>query len=183
MKELNNYCGEFDPSLRLEDFSKETLVKLLGVYAKLYQAVDGFWYLSVKDRVNNEEAIACDLWVWEKQIPYEMARLCKVMRIERNGVVSAMKALQVAPCSFTYRLGIEVKDENNAVLTVRYCPTLEALEKEGKGREQSICRQVDVAAKQKFAKFFAPSMEVVPLKLPPRKNKDEVCCQWEFKLT
>jgi hypothetical protein len=57
VKELNNYDGEFDPSLRLENFSKETLVKLLGVYAKLYQALDGFWYLSVKDRVNNEEAL------------------------------------------------------------------------------------------------------------------------------
>jgi hypothetical protein len=68
-------------------------------------------------------------------------------------------------------------------LTVRYCPTLEALEKEGKGREQSICRQVDIAAKRKFAKFSASSMEVMPLKLPPRKGNDEVCCQWEFKMT
>ena len=182
MRELSDYTGEFDPNLRFEDFSKETLVKLLGVYAKLYQTVDGFWYLSVKERMNNEQAVACDLWVWERQTPYEMARLCKVLRIKRDGVASAMKALQVGPWSFTHKLGIEVRDKNDAILTISYCPTLEVLEREGNGREQSICRQVDFAAKRKLASFFHPSMEVVPLKLPPRESKHEICCQWQFKL-
>ena len=62
-----DYSGEFDPDLKFEDFSKDTLIKLLGVCAKLYQTVDGYWYMSVKERAGNEEALACDFWVWQRQ--------------------------------------------------------------------------------------------------------------------
>ncbi len=94
MKGLTDYSGEFDPELRFEDFSKETLVKLLRVYTKLYQTVDGIWYLSVKERINNRDAVACDLWVWERMYRIEMVRLCKTLNIRRDGVVSLIKALQ-----------------------------------------------------------------------------------------
>jgi hypothetical protein len=180
-KEPTDYSGEFDPNLNLQDFSKGTLVKLLGVYARLYQALDGFWYLSVKDAVNNDIALACDLQVWAKQTQYELARLCKVMRIPRDGVAGVMKALQVGPWFFTHDMRIDLKTNDRAVLTIAYCPTLEALEREGSGREASICREVDPQIKRKFASFFDPAIEVVPLKLPPRQGKDGICCQWEFR--
>lgn len=183
MKERTDYRGEFDPNLKLEDFSKETLIKLLGVYARLYQAVDGFWYLSVKDRVSNDAALACDLQVWSQQTRYELARLCKVLGIRRDGVAGVMKALQVGPWSFTHDLRIDLKSSESAVLTIAYCPTLEALEREGTDREESICRHVDPEIKRKFAAFFDPDIEVVPLRLPPRQEKDGVCCQWEFRRT
>jgi hypothetical protein len=32
------------------------------------------------------------------------------------------------------------------------------------------------------AKAINPKMKVTPLKLPPRKSKDEIACQWEFRL-
>ena len=177
-----DYSGEFDPDLRFEDFSKDTLIKLLGVYAKLYQTVDGYWYMSVKERASNEEALACDFWVWQRQTPYEMARLCRALRIEKDGVLGAMKALQFGPWCFTHKLGIEFKGKDSAVLTIDYCPTLEAIEREGNGREQRICGHVDFEAKKRLAAFFHPDMEVSPLKLPPRRSAEEICCQWEFKI-
>jgi len=128
-EELTDYSGEFDPNLNLTDFSKETLVKLLGVYGRLYQALDGFWYLSVKDAVNNDVALKCDLQVWSKQTQYELARLCKVMRIPRDGVTGVMKALQIGPWSFTHDMRIDLKSKDRAILTIAYCPTLEALER------------------------------------------------------
>jgi hypothetical protein len=183
VKERADYSGEFDPNLRFQDFSKETLIKLLGVYAKLYQTVDGFWYTSVKERVSNEAALACDFWVWQRQTPYEMARLCKILKIERGGVIGAMKALQSGPWYFTHKLGIEFNGKDAAILTITYCPTLEVIEREDNGRERRICGYVDFEAKKRLAAFFHPAMEVVPLKLPPRENKkDGVCCQWEFRI-
>ena len=59
---------------------------------------------------------------------------------------------------------------------------LEALEKEGGGRESQICRMVEPQVFKGYASFFNPRIETKPLKLPPRKRKDGICCQWEFKL-
>lgn len=59
---------------------------------------------------------------------------------------------------------------------------LEALEKEGNGRESEICGMVELKAFEGYASFFNSGIETRPLKLPPRENKDEICCQWEFKL-
>jgi hypothetical protein len=182
LRERTDYSGEFDPGLSFGDFSKETLVKVLGVYAKLYQTVDGLWYTSVKERSGNEEAVACDFRVWQKQTPYEMARLCRALKIERDGVSGLMKALQLGPWCFTHELGFEIKDRNAAILTVSYCPTLEAIEREGNGRESRICGHVDLEAKKRLARFFHPEMTVRPLRLPPRQDRDGLCCQWEFRV-
>jgi hypothetical protein len=62
-KGLSDYSAGFNPDLRLEDFPKETLVRLLELYSRLLVTMDGFWYLSIKERVSNEEALACDSWV------------------------------------------------------------------------------------------------------------------------
>jgi len=60
---LSDYSTDFNPDLRFEDLSKETLVRLLELYSRLLVTLDGFWYLSIKERVSNEEALACDHWV------------------------------------------------------------------------------------------------------------------------
>jgi len=180
--ERSDYSGEFDQGLGFRDFSKEILIKLLSVYAKLYQTVDGLWYTAVKERSGNEEAVACDFWVWQKQTPYEMARLCRALKIERDGVSGLMKALQFGPWCFTHKMGFELRDKNTATLTISYCPTLEVIEKEGNGREARICGHVDFEAKKRLARFFHPEMTVRPLKLPPRQDKEGLCCQWEFQV-
>lgn len=179
---MKDYSTQFDPDLRFESFSREVLVKLLRLYAQLYQKLDGFWYLSAKERVNNDEALACDMRVWERQTKQEISGLTKLLKIEGNDVMSMMKTLQVGPWGFTHKFRVEFADINDAVLTFTYCPALEALEKEGEGREQTICRVVDPVVKRRFAGLFNPAIKVVPLKLPPRESGEEICCQWRFRL-
>ena len=182
MAELTDYAADFDSHLRFQDFSRDVLVKLLGMYARIYQRLDGFWYMSVKERVSNEEAVACDLWVWKRQVRQEMKNLTRLLKIEVDGVVSAMKALQVSPWGFSHKFSAEFPDDNTAILTFTYCPALEALETEAEGREQTICGVVDLAVKREFAAFFGPGIKVTPLKLPPRESGEDICCQWEFRL-
>lgn len=182
MAELKEHSTQFDSDLRIEDLPKDTLVKLLRLYAQLYWKLDGFWYLSAKERVNNEEALTCDIWVWERQTKQEISGLTKLLKIDGNDVMSMMKTLQVSPWGFSHKFEVEFKNRNDAVLTFTYCPALEALEKEGEGREQTICRVVDPVVKRRFAGLFNPAIEVVPLKLPPRESREGVCCQWRFRL-
>lgn len=182
MKQLDDYSGEFRPELKLEDFSTATLLALLKMYTKLYMALDGFWYLTVKERLGNDEALACDIKTWESQVNYEMVKITRQLNIEGDDIIALMKALQLSPWALHQQYKIQFKNENNALLTVTHCPTLEALEKEGEGRENEICNIVDPKYFKYLTAFFNPDIEVKCLKAPPRKSKDEICCQWEFSL-
>ena len=61
MEKLDDYSGRLLPNLKLSDFSADTLAGLSELYCKLYIAVDGFWYLTIKERINNKEALASDI--------------------------------------------------------------------------------------------------------------------------
>ena len=169
-----------DHQLRWQSLSKETLTELLKLYGELFAAIDGFWYLAVKERNNNENALACDLWVWEKYIHYELKRIVNVLNISGNDVVALMKALQLSPWFTHQTFEVGLKGKNHAILTVTRCNTLEALEKENGERIGTICGTVDPFVFKKYAEFFNPEIKVKPLKLPPRQSKQGICCQWEF---
>ena len=66
MSELIDYSGKFDPEFSHDKFTKETLLNLVKAYSEYMRRIDGFWYLTVKDKWGNDEAIDCDLRVWEK---------------------------------------------------------------------------------------------------------------------
>ncbi|MFC1894128.1 DUF6125 family protein [Chloroflexota bacterium] len=177
---MTDYSGEFLPNLKLNDFSHDTLADLLALYSKLYIALDGFWYLTIKERLGNEEALACDMRTWEIMSKYEMAKITKQLNIQGNDVIALMKAMQIAPWFRHIEHETEVRNPDDAIITVSHCATLDALEREGEGREDQICNMVDPILFKCYASFFNPDIEVKCLKSPPRKSKDEICCRWEF---
>ena len=176
MELLTDYSGKLVRDLKLSDFSHDTLVALVKLYSKLYIGLDGFWYLTVKDRLGDKEALACDLQVWENLIKYSNARFRRQLKIRGNDVASVLKTIQVCPGFQNMRYKIEANGENNAILTVTYCSTLDALEQEGKGREDQICNIVEPRILKTHASFFNPAIAVKCLKSPPRKSKDDICC-------
>lgn len=182
MNGLRDYSGEFNANIRIEDLSDDTLRKLAKLYSKLFMGVDGFWYLSVKEKMNDEMAIACDLWVWDKYIRYEINQLTRLLNIKGSEVVTLLKAFQFSPWLQNCEYEVDTKGDNFAVLTITLCPTLSALEREGEGRERKFCESVEPLIFKMYANCFNPDIEVKPLKLPPRKSKEEICCQWEFKV-
>jgi len=180
MKELTDYSGKFDPNIKYEDFSKGFLLGLLNAYSEYLLRVDGFWYLTVKERMGDEEAFACDMKVWEKAQIYELETTCKLFKIQGNDVATLMKGLQMSPWMWIYKFNMELENPNHGILTITHCPTLVALEREGQGREQKICQMLEPKLFRLIADFFNPEIEVKALKLPPRKSQDEIACQWEF---
>jgi len=56
------------------------------------------------------------------------------------------------------------------------------MERAGLGFEKLICGKSEPASFQMLAKAINPNIVVTPLKLPPRKSKDEIACQFEYKL-
>ncbi len=165
-----------------EDNYESKLEELLNIYGRLYFAMDGFWYIAVMNRFGNDIAMELDLWVWRKMVKYEMDRLSKALSIEGNSVAAAVQGLAASPWFRVAEHVVDLHSNDRAVLTVTRCPTLEALEKEGAGRESTHCREVDSAIFQMYADYFNPAIKVRGLSLPPRKEKEGFCCKWEFKL-
>ncbi len=182
MTELADYSGEYDPEFSYERLGKEALLKLIKSYSEYIRRIDGFWYLTVMERWGNEIALNCDIEVWEKVKPFELESVSGALNISGNDVLSFTKYLQASPWIAQTEYEIDIKNDNHAILTHYTCPTLFALEKEGKGREKRQCHEVDAKFFEMMAHYFNPDIQVTPLKLPPRESPDDICCKWEFKL-
>ena len=184
MKKLTDYSGEFIPNLRLQDFSKDVLVNLLAEYARAFVAMDGFYHTYLSQRFSIEEAGRVGVEIWQKASALTSRRLRKLLNIQGNDVEAMMKWLQVDPglCSGVYDYTMDLRSKNHGVLTITKCPTLEYFERQGDGRESIICQGEETILFKSCAKLFNPAIECTCLKIPPRKSKEEIPCQWEYKL-
>jgi len=81
----------------LEQYDRETLVKLMKVYSKLYIGVDGFWYLAVQNDSGDDKALEHDLWVWEKMYKREVDGITKALGIKNRDVLSYLKVFTMTP--------------------------------------------------------------------------------------
>lgn len=182
MKKLDDYSGGLIHNLKPADFTHEALEKLINTYARLYKALDGFWYLAVMDKHGNEEAMNHDIQVWEKLAAYEINKISRAFNITGNNVESLMKAFQLTPWAWNIKSEYEMISPNHCIWKVRHCPTVDALEREGKGREDEQCNNIEVRINEAYARAVNPDMKVTRLTTPPRKNKTDYYCTWEFKL-
>ena len=182
MSDLKNYSSEFRPDFQFSDFSKEFLTELLRFYGRAYMAVDGFWYIGVKNLVDNDMALKVDHWVWDKTTRFELKRLIPLAGIEGDGIDSLFKFLQLVPWMNVAEYRLELESPKRGLMVVTRCSILEGMEKEGDGRERFICSEVDAAVLRQYATFINPAIKVEPLVLPPREDKQGLCCKWEFTL-
>jgi hypothetical protein len=182
MTEITDYSGRFDSNFSHDNFKKETLLKLLKGYNEYMLRIDGFWYLTVMNKWGNDEAFDCDVKVWEKAQLFEMKTISGLLNIHGEDVETLMKYIQVSPWMWIYKYDIELKNPNHSVMSIFHCPTLISLEKEGTGREKLICQDLEPKIMGIMAHFFNPDIQVTGLKVPPRTNYSDMCCQWEFKI-
>lgn len=172
--------GKGGPSLDLASLPAEVHMDLLKLYSRMMIALDGFWYLSVKERTGNDEALACDNWVWSKVMKHMTDDLAAVLKVQGRSVADFMKVLEARPMHFVLGEKIQVLSRDHARLTVVRCPTLLALEKEGQGRDATHCREACTGMRIQHTKLFNPDMEVVCRKLPPRNGPDDIFCDWDY---
>jgi len=182
VSDLKDYSQEFKSDLKLEDFSKGMLAELLKMYGRLYRAVDGYWYLAAMEKMDEATAIDLDFLVWEQMAKYEVEKITKLLNIKEKDVPAFLKYFQLSPWVMNLECRMEVTDARSGILTVDKCYTLEALEREGKGRDNDFCKIVETKMFDMWAAAFNPDIKFIPLQLPPRKSKDEICCRWKAVL-
>ena len=65
MADLEDYSGEFRPDLKMEDFSKEALVRLWHLGASLYIGLDGLYYTLIREKWGEDKArdLGSEIWL------------------------------------------------------------------------------------------------------------------------
>jgi len=66
MGELKDYSGELKSDLKLQDFSKDALVRLWQAAGKLYVGLDGLWYSLIRERFGEQTARELDRELWKR---------------------------------------------------------------------------------------------------------------------
>jgi len=184
MEELQDYSGEFNPDLRLADFSKEALLRLWEAGGKLYLGIDGLWYNFIREKFGEKTASEWDWEIWRRAVPLEVRRGREAMNIWGEDVASLFKYFQVDPGAggIWPDFRCELKNNNHGILTVNHCRGLGYFERHGDMAALTNACEMDRWAFEDTAYCFNPKMKTTCLKLPPRKSKDEIACQWEFKI-
>ncbi len=184
MPELNDYSGEFRLDLKLTDFSKEALIQIIRSAAKCYGAQTSHWYADARDLYGVDCANRLQDYVWSKggASETELRSVCSALKISGDDIASYFNFLQMTPINSTMMdLDFELKDANHGILTVVRCYTLTVLERtRDLDFQKNLCEVIDVKGFQTGGTWFNPRMKVKPLKLPPRQNRNDVACKWEF---
>jgi hypothetical protein len=186
--ELKDYSGEFRPDLKMEDFSKEALVKLWQLGAKLYIGLDGLYYSLNREKFGEDKARELAVEVWLRKgfaADQEVRRGREAMNIWGDDVASLFKFFQIDPgCAGVMPdVKYELKGKNHGIFTVKRCLSLEYFEKHGEtSLQKHACEDLDILGFQRAAELFNPKIKATAVKLPPRKNREEIACQWEFKI-
>lgn len=184
MADLIDYSGEFRPALKYEDFSKDTLAELLYQFARVTNVLDGEYTTEIMVRHGQEEALSSQYKVWERHAPRVMRWIRRTLNIQGDDVATCFKLLQMLP-SFSpehYDIEWELLSPGHGIFTVNRCKFLEEMEKASQGFERLICGESEPKSFQMLAGEINPHMVARPLKLPPRKSRDKIACQFEFRI-
>lgn len=181
--EYADMSGPFDPDLKFEDFSKEFLLKLINVYQFAWVQLATAFMRIIGEKWGMDEAELVNLEAWKRMSKKVNPYYCRAGNFKPVTVLDSLKALQL-PLDNTigpiYRMQYKVINENHVIMTLPRCRTLEAIERDEPERITTICRVLEKIMIEHY--LMNDYIKVTPLKLPPRKNKDSFCCQWELTL-
>ncbi len=187
MTELSDYSGEFKNALKLEDFSKEFLIRMMRQWSRAYIKLDEEWQKLVKETAGEEVVNQCAAKIWARVAEASVPRIARALDIKVKDVVDVIKVWQVAPdglLSGLYPPDVEIKSRNHVIFSIGRCKTLEYLERTAPHRIKPVCQDIDLPGIIRYLTIFLPDAEVKGLKIPSgrRPSQDDYpACQFEFK--
>jgi hypothetical protein len=141
--------------------------------------LDGYWFLGVEDRYDQEVAIEIDKEAWERYAVSEARRVKSFLNITEGTLDDMEKAVQlvsIAPVS-AYEV---VRRQKSVVLTVRNCRPQTARIRSGRG--EFPCKPVGLAHLLAFAREINPKFKARCIRCPPDEHTKDAWCSWEFYL-
>jgi hypothetical protein len=194
---LKDYSGPFKQDVKLTDFTPKLLAQafrdvsiLYGLSSTFYVGMDmtGF-KASNGDEVQPmsfQLALERNRLFWYQICPHECRVICRRfnIRIGDGTIADLLKFWQLSPTVGTEKhVTCELKDEKHGIITMHQCLAMEQCEETNNLELMHfMCDEMSVAQFQYTAWMFNPKIKCVPLKLPPRKSKDEPACVFEVTM-
>ena len=165
--------------MKLEDLSREDLIKLVETYAKNWLAHDGCWFLAAEEKFGLETAIELDTRAWACFSPLEARRIMQAFGIAEGGGLEALeKALSYRLYAAINRQAAERVDANTLRFRMVECRVQQARQR--KGLPPFPCKSVGLVEYAQFARAVDPGIETTCVHAPPDAVTDSFC-EWEFK--
>lgn len=164
-----------------EDLPKETLLKIIDVYAKSFQAIDGAYFLALEKQYGMDVAIEIDREAWKIFSPIEARRIVKEFDISPNGGLDSLeKALSFRINTRLNMHLIERPDDKTLILKMNECRIQVARKR--KGLPDHPCKLVALIEYEVFTETIDPRIKTKCLVCPPDSHPEEYFCAWEFTL-
>ncbi len=182
-RELNDYSGDYKPDLKYEDFSKAALIRLWQLASKHYFGIARSYITDLRKRHGEKEALAINDKIWMEWYPTEFRIVLDAMNIKGNDVETLFKFIQCyGGVAGLMNIELDLKNKDHGIFTVRRCPILESNERRNDPEAIHHLCGMDVVGYEMWGHVINPKITTKCLKLPPRKDKNEIVCQWEWKL-
>ncbi len=166
--------------MRIEDSSRNDLIKLVQLHAKNWLAHDGCWFLAAEQKFGMETAIELDTQSWACFSPVEARRIIQTFDIPDGGGLDALEK------ALAYRLYATVNRQeservNISTLRFRMVDCRVQLARQRKGLPPFPCKAVGLVEYAQFAQTVDPRIETVRIHAPPDAVTDSFC-EWEFRV-
>ncbi|MFC1921080.1 DUF6125 family protein [Chloroflexota bacterium] len=165
----------------LESLSKETLIKLIKVYSRNWQTLDGLWFGNVETACGLDTAVKIDLINWEKQAVIEAGRLKKALEIKADSIAAVLTILSFMSWQLTSPLfEYESETPSKAVIYYKQCAVQEGREKTGK--PVFPCKNMKQTLLSGIAGVVNPEIMVKCISCPSDKPVADYWCKWELSM-
>jgi len=165
---------------KLENLSRDTLIKLVRMLYLNYMAVDGRWFQAVEDEWGIDVATRLDEKVWKKHSAIEGRRVKEALDITGEGLPAVFKALNFTIWRFFEFAPMEWEEisPQKVVVSFKACPVQEIRLK--KNREEFPCKKIGLYMLENTAAAIDHRVQVKCLLCPPDPHPEDVWCKWEF---
>lgn len=166
----------------LLELPKETLAKIVEMYAENAMSLDGLWATRVEEKFGLDTALEIDTKVWEEYAAIQAGRIGKAIGREETGTGALVKALnfQITIRGAGRGYAFQEVTEDKVLFTITSCRSQKARVKRGLG--EFPCKSAGITYYEKFAKTIDTRFRLKCLLCPPDSHPEDLWCSWEFTL-
>lgn len=166
------------------DYDSKTLALLWNCAALAYMLGTDRWYTRVRARYGLDAAqeLEKDVWIDRGAAEHDLRIGQEAMGVTGNDVESLLRSFQFAPGEVgILDVELELIDANHGIMTHHACPALDRFEHFDDVRLKHCC-DICLAGMPISGEMLNPKIECKPLKLPPRRDANDIACRWEYRL-
>lgn len=167
-----------------EDLSVEALALLWNYAALAYMLGTDRWYTQIRKRCGDVEAqrLEKEVWLDRGAAEHDLQIGLDAMQVDGISVESLLRGFQFAPGEVgILDVEFELDGPNKGVLTHHKCPALDRFEHYDETRLRHCC-EICIAGMPISGEMLNRKIRCKPLKLPPRRDSNDIACQWEYTL-